>query len=211
MWKLLTKCICGGSSPNEVYVPSASKKPAPKRMDSRIIHKSRKEQQMADAVISWDDTVAFVPPFKMGVVIKVYDGDTITIAAKLPIPDSPLYRISVRLNGIDCPEMKSKNANEHNCAVLAKQMVEDLVLNRVVYLENVKTEKYGRLLADVYTPEKVHINALLVQKRLAVEYHGDTKQVIDWKSHYEQQVIPPVPVLKPQTKPKKQKNKKTNI
>jgi endonuclease YncB( thermonuclease family) len=42
--------------------------------------------------IDWNDTVPFVPPITKGRVIKVYDGDTITIAARLPHPKSPLYR-----------------------------------------------------------------------------------------------------------------------
>jgi len=33
-----------------------------------------------------------VPPIKHGRVIKVYDGDTITVAARMPYPKSPLYR-----------------------------------------------------------------------------------------------------------------------
>ena len=34
--------------------------------------------------IEWKDTIPFIPPVDKGLVIKVYDGDTITIAAKLP-------------------------------------------------------------------------------------------------------------------------------
>ena len=52
--------------------------------------------------ISWEDTVQFVPPINEGIVIKVHDGDTFTLAAKLPYEKSPLYRFSVRLNGINC-------------------------------------------------------------------------------------------------------------
>lgn len=63
-------------------------------------------------IVEWKDAIAFVPPVKEGRVIKVYDGDTITIAASLPIPDTPLYRFSVRLRGIDAPEMKGKNEDE---------------------------------------------------------------------------------------------------
>jgi endonuclease YncB( thermonuclease family) len=69
-----------------------------------------------------------------GIVIKVYDGDTITIASKLPYRDSKLYRFSVRLNGIDCPEIKGKTAQEKQCAQIAKQEMSDLVLNKMVTL-----------------------------------------------------------------------------
>jgi hypothetical protein len=47
-----------------------------------------------DMKIDWKNTVEFVPPVEKGIVIKIYDGDTITIASKLPYPSSPLYRFS---------------------------------------------------------------------------------------------------------------------
>ena len=59
--------------------------------------------------VKWKDTVPFTLPLKNGYVIKVYDGDTITIANRLPlINDDTIYRFSVRLNGIDTPEIKGK-------------------------------------------------------------------------------------------------------
>ena len=66
--------------------------------------------------IKWEDTVEFTFPIQGGRVIKVYDGDTITIASKLPFVESPLYRLSVRLNGIDTPEIKGKTEDEKTAA-----------------------------------------------------------------------------------------------
>lgn len=40
---------------------------------------------------SYKDTVPFVPPISYGKVVKVYDGDTLTLAAKLPYSESLLY------------------------------------------------------------------------------------------------------------------------
>ena len=124
--------------------------------------------------IGWNDCIPFVPPIEKGIVIKVYDGDTITIASKLPYAKSPIYRFSVRLSGIDCPEMKSDNAEEKECAQLAKQKVTELLLNKVVTLHNCQTEKYGRILADIYI-ENFCVNNYLVKTRLAVMYDGGTK------------------------------------
>ena len=62
----------------------------------------------ANSIIKWEDTIPFTFPISRGQVIKVYDGDTITIASKLPFESYPLYRLSVRLNGIDTPEIKGK-------------------------------------------------------------------------------------------------------
>ena len=40
--------------------------------------------------------------------IKVYDGDTITVAF-IPKGLKDFYKYTIRLNGIDSPEIKSKN------------------------------------------------------------------------------------------------------
>ena len=134
--------------------------------------------------INWKDTIEFVAPIEKGIVIKVYDGDTITIASKLPYETSPLYRFSVRLNGIDCPEIKSKDENEKECAKIAKKEMNDLIINKMVILKNVQTEKYGRILADVYIGD-LHLNQYLIEKRLAVTYDGGTKmKPTDWMNYY---------------------------
>ena len=46
----------------------------------------------SDNIIRWEDTIEFKFPVYSGKVIKVYDGDTITIASKMPYENSPLYR-----------------------------------------------------------------------------------------------------------------------
>jgi len=100
--------------------------------------------------IEYKDTTPFIPPVKMGKVIKVYDGDTITIASKMPWKDSPIYRFSVRINGIDCAEIRGKTESEKQCAILAREHVDHISNGKIVRLENVSLEKYGRILADVY-------------------------------------------------------------
>lgn len=126
--------------------------------------------------IKWEDTKEFTFPVKGGKVIKVYDGDTITIATKLPYKDSPLYRLPVRLNGIDTPEIKGKDISdeEKEAAKVAREFVYHLIFNKYVRLENVKNEKYGRILADVYIGN-IHLNELLLHERYAIKYDGGTK------------------------------------
>jgi endonuclease YncB( thermonuclease family) len=130
--------------------------------------------------IKIEDTVEFTFPIKSGRVIKCYDADTITIASKLPYDASPLYRLSVRLNGIDAPEIKGKSAEEKEVAKEARDFLSSLVLNKMIRLENVESEKYGRILADVYLGE-VHLNELLLKERYAVKYDGGTKlKPVSW-------------------------------
>jgi endonuclease YncB( thermonuclease family) len=126
----------------------------------------------------------FVPPIYQGRVIKCYDGDTITIAAYLPYDASPLYKFSVRLNGIDCPEMRTHNENEKAVSKIAKEKLSEKILNKMVTLENVSTEKYGRLLADVIY-EGQSMGAWLLEQNLAINYDGGTKKPPDdWLVYY---------------------------
>jgi endonuclease YncB( thermonuclease family) len=125
--------------------------------------------------IKWEDTVEFTFPIEGGRVIKVYDGDTITIASKLPFVESPLYRLSVRLNGIDTPEIKGKTEDEKLAAKLTRDALAGLILNKYVTLKNIQTEKYGRILADVYFGE-LHVNEWLIKEKYAVKYDGGTKK-----------------------------------
>jgi len=127
------------------------------------------------------DTQPFVAPIKKGVVIKVYDGDTITIASKLPYRNSPMYRFSVRLYGIDTAEMKTKDKDEREMAELARDKLSEKILNKTVILKDVKREKYGRLLANVYC-DNICLNQWMLDEKLAVGYDGGTKAKVNWKS-----------------------------
>lgn len=152
--------------------------------DRNTIYDPNEWLNTVDKNIDIKDIVHFVPPIEKGIVVKVYDGDTITIMSKLPYPESPLYRFSVRLNGIDCPEIKGKDNCEKECAQIAKQEMTELVLNKIVTLKNVDTEKYGRILADVYIND-LHVNQHMIDKRLAVSYDGGTKNIPkNWMKYY---------------------------
>lgn len=139
--------------------------------------------------IKYEDCIPFVPPVKEGIVVKVYDGDTITIATKMPWKDSPYYRFSIRVNGIDCPEIRTKNDNEKKCAYIARELLEKKLMNNIVTLKNVSLEKYGRILADVFIGEE-DISQILLNENLAVVYHGGKKQCPeDWYTYYMQNKV----------------------
>lgn len=136
--------------------------------------------------ITYKDTIPFIPPITEGKVVKVYDGDTITIATKLPYENSPYYRFSVRLKGIDCPEMKTKNKDEKDCATIARDFLREVLMNKMIILKEIELEKYGRILANVYLNEQ-NISLLLCEKKLAVKYDGGTKQSPDnWMEYYKE-------------------------
>lgn len=125
--------------------------------------------------IEYNDTIPFTFPINYGKVIKVYDGDTITIAAKLPNTNGPVYRFSVRLDGIDTPEIKGKSVAERELAKQARDVLHELIYGKVIELRNVTNEKYGRILADVYIGD-TNVNQWLVSENFAVLYDGGKKQ-----------------------------------
>ena len=73
--------------------------------------------------------------------------------------------------------MKGKGVSdeEKEAAKNARDFVSNLVLNKYVRLENIESEKYGRILADVYIGD-IHLNNLLLQEKYAVIYDGGTKK-----------------------------------
>jgi len=147
--------------------------------DSILLDKKNlfsKNYQIDGTDITKEDCMEWTFPIKGGRVIKVYDGDTITIATKLPYDFSPLYKINVRLNGIDTPELKGKGISddEKQAAQSAQNFVSKMVLNKYIRLENICTEKYGRVLADVFIGE-TNLNELLIKERYAVKYDGGQK------------------------------------
>ena len=128
-----------------------------------------------DNNIKYHDTIEFIPPISGGTVIKVYDGDTITIASNLPYKESPLYRFHVRLNGIDSPEIKGKTHAEKELAKKSKDALTNLIFGKYITLKNVSTEKYGRVLADVYLQD-VNISQWMLNNNYAIKYDGGKKE-----------------------------------
>jgi len=159
---------CLGCLSRYVYLPCPA--PSEEEPESRPM--------IPNPSIEWKDCQPFVPPVTSGYVVKVYDGDTITVASKLPYPESPLYRFPVRLNGIDTPEIKGKTEDEKISAQAAKQALENLILHRTVVLKNTHQEKYGRILADVYL-DQLHLNQWMLDNKYAVPYDGGTKKSPD--------------------------------
>ena len=137
--------------------------------------------------IIYKDTIPFILPIVYGKVIKVYDGDTITIAAQLPniTNNIKIYRFSVRLLGIDSPEIKGHTQNEKNAAIASREALHTLIFGKIIELRNNSNEKYGRILADVYltnctfgneSDTLLHVNKWMLDNKYAIPYNGGTKQ-----------------------------------
>lgn len=88
-----------------------------------------------------------------GKVIGVADGDTITV-----LRDKQPQKI--RLYGIDCPEKRQPFGNS------AKHFTSQLVFGKLVEVEPVATDRYGRTVAFVQV-ENVLLNEALISEGMA--------------------------------------------
>lgn len=137
--------------------------------------------------------------FLPGRLVDIIDGDSLVII--LPVFNS-YYKYHVRINGIDTCEMKSKNQDNKTLALQARlellclitqgtnqEQEYDINITRtdikrilnesvfLIYLECKDFDKYGRLLADVYTnkTKTIMLSQHLLDKHLAYVYTGATK------------------------------------
>ena len=138
-----------------------------------VLSELQKAQHLLQNV-EYNNTTKYIPAVTYGKVIKVYDGDTITIAAYIDSDPSVVYRFSVRLNGIDSPEIKGKTENEKKLAKQSRDALNNLIYGKIVKLENISMEKYGRLLAIVMC-NNVNVNNWMLENKYAVPYDGGKK------------------------------------
>lgn len=107
-------------------------------------------------------------------VIKVYDGDTLTVGWR---HGKSLVRESVRIRGIDTPELRSKCMEEKNLAWLAKSRLEDVTLRQYVTLVAPETDKYGRILCDLRTETIPSISEYMLQTGAICREYGGGKRL----------------------------------
>ena len=108
-------------------------------------------------------------------VVSVYDGDTLRVDLAC---NQPLFceNISVRIRGIDTPEIRGKCDYEKERAIQARNVVRALIEQstkegREVVLNAPERGKYFRVVADVYI-DGLSVGKALVNQGLAREYDG---------------------------------------
>lgn len=108
-------------------------------------------------------------------VLKIVDGDTLDLMIDLGFDVH--HKVRVRLYGLNTPESRTSDDEEKKRGLQAK----DFTLNWVkesetIFIQTIKdkTEKYGRILARIYSNEKMEkcLNDDLISSGNAVEYFG---------------------------------------
>jgi micrococcal nuclease len=97
-------------------------------------------------------------------VLRVIDGDTLLAAVDLGCDIA--VNLTIRLNGINCPEMRGDSLVEGR---LAKNFTYNWVLDQcregqplILRTLKDKREKYGRYLGEVFTQDGTSLNEALV-------------------------------------------------
>ena len=116
--------------------------------------------------------------YRVNKVTKVVDGDTIDVVIDLGF--DIMYKSRVRLFGIDTPESRTRDKVEKKYGLLAKQFLKDHLKGKIViktHKDN-ETGKFGRILGEIFV-NGININELMCKKGHAVEYHGQSKDLIE--------------------------------
>jgi len=112
--------------------------------------------------------------YQGAVYVRNYDGDTVTfdLPGLHPIIGD---KISIRVNGIDTPEIRGKCEQEKYSAEQAKEMVADILKDaETITLKNITRGKYFRIMADVFVDGESLADEL-IEAGMAVPYDGGTK------------------------------------
>ena len=138
-----------------------------------IVHPANQNPQVAETCEHSSDALRCVQ------YLYNHDGDTLTVR----VPNvHPLLgeKISVRIQGIDTPEMYSSDVCERRAAVIAQRLVKNILSKaQRIDLISVQRDKYFRILADVRSDGERLADILLING-LAYPYNGGAKSKIDW-------------------------------
>ncbi len=107
-------------------------------------------------------------------VVSVYDGDTITVRARIWLGQD--IEVSVRLDGIDTPELRGKCEDEKKLAQKARDFLIKLAGDTVM-LRDIHYGKYaGRVIARVLTEDGEDLVAALINAGHGRPYSGGKRQ-----------------------------------
>ena len=107
-------------------------------------------------------------------LVSVHDGDTIMVDI-YNVPSIFGTRLSVRLQGIDAPELNGKCEAEKTQALMAKSVLTSMLKQaRRIELADVSRDKFFRVDAIVLA-DGVNLNDYLVKQGFARLYDGGTR------------------------------------
>lgn len=113
-------------------------------------------------------------------VVKVYDGDSITVVFMV---FGDYYKFNIRMDGYDSPEIRSKNPDpvkkelEKKWAQESRDFLASMIMDKIVLLKCKDFDKYGRILGTVKL-DGMNINEIMLSRGYCRSYDGGHKE--DW-------------------------------
>lgn len=141
----------------------------------------------SNSSVDWEQATKQTPLFSFvgqtvtAKVVDLYDGDTLDAVLWI---DGKLQRFKVRMYGYDAPEIKPLKTVERREQVIeqanaAKSLLASMVLDKMVEMECVANDKYGRLCANVWISgkERYCVNQRMLASDVGcVPYFGGNKE-----------------------------------
>lgn len=110
-------------------------------------------------------------------VLRIHDADTMTIGFQL---SNRFYKKNIRLDGVDAPELHSKNADESKLCRLGREYLKTRYQDTLIRVEMDEMDKYGRILAKCYDLDTDQsINNTLIEYKFVRPYGGNLHKD-DW-------------------------------
>ena len=128
--------------------------------------------------INWDEITDSVKELSLenqeviGKVVSVYDGDTIKVVFLLA---DKLYKWNCRLDGVDTPELRTRNDLEKELGYRVRDKLREKILNKIVKIKCGEFDKYGRILVKVYK-KNIDINQWMIDQGHGYPYYGGKKK-----------------------------------
>lgn len=110
-------------------------------------------------------------------LVRVIDGDTID--AEIDLGFNVVIRQRIRLYGIDTPESRTRDLEEKERGLAAKQRLTEILPKEFIVKTMLnKRGKFGRILGVLYINmnDETSVNDMLVEEGHAIQYLGSKKE-----------------------------------
>lgn len=107
-------------------------------------------------------------------ITEVLDGDTVEFVMKR---DNKYEKYRLRINGVDAPEIRTKNLKEKRLGLESKERLQDLLKqhDNKVLIKFYKDDKYGRKLGDIFI-NGCNVCEYMLSNHLGYSYDGHGKK-----------------------------------
>ena len=110
-------------------------------------------------------------------IVKIFDGDTIQVKGFG-------LKFTIRLMGIDTPELGRKGKKRQPYSLQAKQKLTHLLQEKTISLKQYGMGKYNRVLAEIFVNE-TNINLEMVRSGFAQVYRGKRSKKFDATPYFQ--------------------------